>query len=145
MQKRTNVFTGALLAGLMLLGGTSALAGDELSALEVTKLFSGKTVEGVNVEKLRLKSYKAYFDPNGAIRARHWYSKKQYNWRRRNGEWWIDGKGRICVKWEDRDKKKCMVIEKEKGVYRQYKIKKNGSRKHVATFKKFIDGNPDDL
>jgi len=38
-----------------------------------------------------------------------------------------------------------MVIEKEGAVYRQYRIKKDGSRKHVATFKKCPDGNPDDL
>ena len=145
MQKRTSVFIGAILAGLMLIGGINALAGDELSTLEVTKLFSGKTVEGVNVEKGRLKPYRAYFNPNGAIQARHWYGKKQHKWRKRNGEWWIDDKGRICAKWEDRDKKKCMFIEKEGEVYRQYKIEKNGSRKHVATFKNFIDGNPDDL
>ena len=76
MQKRTSVFIGVILAGLMLfVGGISALAGDELSAMEVTKLFSGKTVEGVNVEKRKLKPYKAYFNPNGAIQARHWYGK----------------------------------------------------------------------
>ena len=38
-----------------------------------------------------------------------------------------------------------MVIEKEGEVYRQYRIENNGSRKHVATFNKFTDGNPDDL
>ena len=145
MQKRISVFIGAILVGLMFFGEISALAGDELSTIEVTKLFSGKTVEGVNVEKGHLKPYKAYFNPNGAIQARHWYGKKQLKWRKRNGEWWIDDKGRICVKWKDIDKKKCMVIEKEGEVYRQYKINKNGSRKHVATFKKFTVGNPDDL
>ena len=117
-------------------GDLAAIAGDELSATEVTKLFSGKTVEGVNVKKGKLKPYKAYFNPDGTIQAKG---------RKRKGKWWIDDKGRICVQWEDIDKKTCMIIEKDGEVYRQYKIKKNGSRKHVATFKKFTDGNPDDL
>ena len=145
MQIQTNVFICAILAGLMFFGGSSALAGDEMSATKVTKLLSGKTIEGVNVEKGKLKPYKAYFNPDGTIQARHWYGKKQSKWRKRKGKWWIDDKGRICVKWEDQDKKKCMVIEKEGEIYRQYRIKKDGSRKHVATFKKFTDGNPDDL
>jgi hypothetical protein len=128
-----------------LTGDLAAIAGDELSATEVTKLFSGKTVEGVNVKKENVKPYKAYFNPDGTIQAKHWYGKKHLKWKKRNGKWWIDDKGRICVKWEDQDKKKCMVIEKEGEIYRQYRIKNDGSRKHVATFKKFTEGNPDDL
>jgi hypothetical protein len=126
-------------------GDVVVIAGDELSATEVTKLFSGKTVDGINVKKENLKPYKAYFNPDGTIQAKHWYGKKHLKWRKRNGKWWIDNKGHICVKWEDKDKKKCMVIEKEGEIYRQYRIKKDGSRKHVATFEKFTDGNPDDL
>ena len=145
MQKRTSVFIGTILAGLMFFEGISALAANELSATEATKLLSGKTVEGVNVEKGKLEPYDAYFNPDGTIQAKHWYGKKQLKWRKRNGKWWVDDKGRICVKWENIEKKKCMVIEKEGAVYRQYRIKKDGSRKHVATFKKFTDGNPDDL
>ena len=143
---RASVCIGAILAGLMLFGGISAWAGEELSAREVSKLVSGKTVEGVSVKKGKSKPYTAYYSPEGTIQAKHWYGKKQKSkWRKRNGKWWIGDKGRICVKWEDQDKMKCMVIEKEGEIYRQYRIKKDGSRKHVATFKKFTDGNPDYL
>ena len=147
MIKRDSVSIGAILAGLMLFGGMSAWAGEELSATEITKLVSGKTVEGVSVKKKgKLKPYTAYYSPEGTIKSKHWYGKKQTSkWRKRNGKWWIDDKDRICVKWKDQDKKKCMVIEKEGEIYRQYRIKKDGNRKHVATFKKFTDGNPDDL
>jgi hypothetical protein len=146
MIKRTSVFIGAILAGLIFFGEISALAGEELSATEVTKLVSGKTVEGVSVKKGKLKPYTAYFNPDGTILAKHWYGKKQpFKWRKRNGKWRIDDKGRICVKWDNIDKKKCFVIEKEGKIYRQYEIEKNGSRKHVANFKKFTDGNPYDL
>jgi hypothetical protein len=148
VQKKNCVFIGAILASFIFFGGISALAGDELSATEVTKLFSGKTVEGVMAKKSKsgkLKPYDAYFNSNGTIQAKHWYGKKHLTWKKRNGKWRIDDKGRICIEWEDRDKETCMVIEKEGEVYRQYKINKNGSRKHVATFEKFTDGNPDDL
>ena len=152
MHKRTIVLIGAilacLLAGLMVFEGISFFRGKELSTIEVTKLFSGKTVDGVNLANGIIKPYKAYFNSNGTIQAEHWYGKKQLKWRKRNGKWWIDDKGRLCIKWEDiedTDEKKCMVIAKEGEVFRQYKIRKNGSRKHLATFKKFTDGNPDDL
>jgi hypothetical protein len=112
-------------------------------SLSAQNLLAAK--EDVKVNKENLKPYKAYFNPDGTIQAKHWYGKKNLKWRRRNGKWWIDDKDRICVKWEDQDKKKCMVIEKEGEIYRQYRIKKDGNRKHVATFKKFTDGNPDDL
>lgn len=36
-------------------GDVAVIAGDELSATEVTKLFSGKTVEGINVKKENLR------------------------------------------------------------------------------------------
>jgi hypothetical protein len=150
MKKGTSVFIGAILAGLIFFGGISVLAGDQLSATEVTKLFSGKTVEGVITKKSKsksgkLKPYDAYFNPNGTIKAKHWYGKKRLQWKKRNGKWRIDDKGRICIEWKDRDKETCTVIEKDGEVYRQYRIENNGSLEHVATFNKFTDGNPDDL
>ena len=143
---RASVCIGAILAGLILFGGINAWAGEELSATEITKLVSGKTVEGVSVKKGKLKPYTAYYSPEGTIQAKHWYGKKQKSkWKKRNGKWWMDNKGRICVKWENTDKKNCLVIKKEGEIYRQYRIEKNGSLTHVTTFKKFTDGNPYDL
>jgi hypothetical protein len=120
----------------MVLGGSSAFAGDELSTAEATMLFSGKTVEGINVNKGY--SFKAYFDPGGTIRAKYAVGARQ-------GRWRIDNKGRKCVKWEDRDKEQCNIIVDDEGVYKEIKVKKNGKRKHIVTFKKFTDGNLFDL
>ena len=120
----------------MILGGSSAFAGDELSNVETTMLFSGKTIEGINVNKGY--SFKAYFDPGGTIRAKYAVGKRQ-------GKWRIDNKGRKCIKWEGRDKEMCNFIVNDEGVYKEIKVKKNGKRKHIVTFEKFTDGNLYDL
>jgi hypothetical protein len=136
MKNQVVVFIGIIVACLMVLGGSSAFAGDELSTEEATMLFSGKTVEGINVNKGY--SFKAYFDPDGTIRAEYAVGERQ-------GKWRIDNKGRKCVKWEDKDKENCNIIVNDEGVYKEIKVKKNGKRKHTATFKKFTDGNLYDL
>lgn len=69
MKKQASVFIDVIVACLMVLGGSSAFAGGELSTAEATMLFSGKTVEGINVNKGY--SFKAYFDPGGTIRAKY--------------------------------------------------------------------------
>jgi hypothetical protein len=132
MKKQTTFIIGIILGCLIALGGTTALADNELSAAEVTELFSGKTVEGINVGKGY--SFKAYFDPNGTVRAKYPVGGRQ-------GKWRVDKKGRKCIKWEDQSKEKCFVLVKEGEVYEEFKIKKDGRRKHVATFKKFTEGN----
>ena len=139
MKKQASVFIGFIVACLMVLGGSSVFAGDELSTAEATMLFSGKTVEGINVNKGY--SFKAYFDPDGTIRAK--YVNRPVG--ERQGKWRIDNKGRKCIKWEDRDKEMCNIIVNDEGVYKEIKVKKNGKRKHVVTFEKFTDGNLHDL
>ena len=132
MRIRSSLIIGIILCSLMVLAATTALAENELSAAEVTELFSGKTVEGINVNKGY--SFKAYFDPNGTVRAKYAVGGRQ-------GKWRVDKKGRKCIKWEDQRKEKCFVLVKEGEVYEEFKIKKDGRRKHVATFKKFTEGN----
>jgi hypothetical protein len=132
MKKQTTFIIGIILGCLIAFGGSIALAGNELSAAEVTELFSGKTVEGINVSKGY--SFKAYFDPNGTVRAKYAVGGRQ-------GKWRVDKKGRKCIKWEDQPKEKCFVLVNEGEVYKEFKIKKDGRRKHVATFKKFTEGN----
>ena len=136
MKKQASVFIDVIVACLIVLGGSSAFAGDELSTAKATMLFSGKTVEGINVNKGY--SFKAYFDPDGTIRAKYAVGERQ-------GKWRIDNKGRKCVKWEDSDKEQCNIIVDDEGVYKEIKVKKNGKRKHIVTFKKFTDGNLFDL
>ena len=132
MKKQTTFIISIILGSLMVFGGSIALAGNELSAAEVTELFSGKTVEGINVNKGY--SFKAYFDPNGTVRAKYAVGGRQ-------GKWRVDKKGRKCIKWEDQRKEKCFVLVKEGEVYKEFKIKKDGRRKHLSTFKKFTEGN----
>lgn len=129
------------------LGSPAAIAVDELSATKLTWLFSGKTVEGVGIQKEKLIPFKAYFNPNGEIQVKYRYGKELSRWKKIKGKWWIDdkGKGLVCVKYKYSDKKRCRIIEKKGGVYKIYMITKNGSRKYVGTWEKFTDGNPDDL
>jgi hypothetical protein len=132
MKKQTTFIIAIILGSLMVFGGSIALAGNKLSAEEVTELFSGKTVEGINVNKGY--SFKAYFDPNGTVRAKYAVGGRQ-------GKWRVDKKGRKCIKWEDQRKEKCFVLVKEGEVYKEFKIKKDGRRKHLSTFKNFTEGN----
>lgn len=74
-------------------------------------LFSGKTVEGIKVNKGY--SFKAYFDPDGTIRAKYAVGERE-------GRWRIDDKGRKCVKWEGSDNETCMAIVKTGEVYKEY-------------------------
>ena len=46
MKKQTTFIIGIILGSLMVFGGSIALAGNELSAEEVTELFSGKNGRG---------------------------------------------------------------------------------------------------
>jgi hypothetical protein len=124
---------GAVIIGCILfLGESSVLAESVLSAEEVTQLFSGKTVEGINVRKgFR---FKAYHDPNGTIRAQFAEGKRQ-------GKWYVDDDGRRCLKFEDQSKEKCQIIVNDGGVYKQFKINKRGKRQQQAEFTKFTEGN----
>ena len=136
MKIKNSLIISAIIGYFIAFIGTSALAADDLSAAEVKKLLSGKTVEGINVNKGY--SFKAYFDPKGTIRAAYPFGTRQ-------GKWRVNQKGRKCIRWKDKKKQNCNVIARDGEVYKEFKIKKNGDRKHVATFKKFTDGNPYDL
>jgi hypothetical protein len=131
-----------LIASLVILNGCSKISSrvspeTDLTKAETTQLFSGKTVEGIHVFKDY--SFKAYFDPTGSIRVT--YDTRQ----KRKGTWRIDDKGQKCVQWEGKNKEYCAPIVNEAGVYKEFKVMRNGKRKHTVTFKKFIDGNPYDL
>jgi hypothetical protein len=136
LKKKSNLLIVPIIGFFIVFAVTSALAADDLSAAEVKKLFSGKTVEGINVNKGY--SFKAYFDPEGTIRAAYPFGTRQ-------GKWQVNKKGRKCVRWKDKKKQQCNIIARDDDVYKEFKIQKNGDRKHVATFKKFTDGNPSDL
>ena len=136
MKKKSNLLIVPIICFFIVFAVTSALAADDLSAAEVKKLFSGKTVEGINVNKGY--SFKAYFDPKGTIRAAYPFGTRQ-------GKWSVNQKGRKCIRWKDKKKQSCNIITRDGEIYKEIKIKKNGDRKHVATFKKFTDGNPYDL
>ncbi len=122
----------AIIIGcIILIGENSLLAESVLSAEEVTKLFSGKTVEGENVK--RNYSFKSYFDPDGTVRTQYEIGKKK-------GKWYIDAKDRKCLRYDDKDKTYCFNIVKDGEFYKEFKIK-HGKRKQITAFTKFTEGN----
>ncbi len=87
-----SIVGAVIISCILFLGESSVLAESVLSAEEVTQLFSGKTVEGINVRK-GIK-WKAYHDSNGTIRV-------QFSKGKRQGKWYVDNDGRMCLKFED--------------------------------------------
>ena len=126
-----SIVGAVIISCILSLGESSVLAESVLSAEEVTQLFSSKTVEGINVR--RGFKWKAYHDPNGTIRVQFPKGKRQ-------GKWYVDDDGRMCLKFEDQSKENCQIIVNDGGVYKKFKVK-GGSRQQVARFTKFTEGN----
>ncbi len=120
-----------IIGCILFFGESSVLAENVLSAEEVTQLFSGKTVEGINPRKGY--SFKSYFYPNGTIRT-------QYAKGKRKGRWYIDDDGRKCLKYEDKSRENCHIIVNDGGVYKEFKIK-GGRRQQTVEFTRFTEGN----
>jgi hypothetical protein len=122
-----------LLVCLLISGASAANEGHELSAEEATKLLSGKTVEAYNVTLGYW--FKAYFDPNGSIREIHDIGGE------RQGKWRIDKRGRKCVQ-RIEGQEFCNILVYDGKVCKE--VLPEG-RKHIVTFEKFTEGNPDNL
>jgi hypothetical protein len=101
-----------------------------LNADQVSALFMNKTVTSVTVASGRESV--SYYDPNGDVRQLR-------KGERRNGVWRITKNGRICLKFDA--KEKCRIIVKEEGDYRKYVVKKSGQHRPVVDYKSFKSGN----
>lgn len=136
MKKVVNPLFVALtvLAGYQLAGTQAAVAetGRVLSGQEVTALFSGKTVE-FHHERKDFDAV-AYYAPDGSYRG------KRDDGKAIDFRWSVDEHGELCL---HRSRGTfCRIIVDEGGTYRKYKVKSDGSRKLVLTYRKFMDGNP---
>jgi hypothetical protein len=134
----------ALLASLLLVvfvggcaqmqhGGrkTVQLPPGTLNAMEITTLFSGKTVESMVDKSGRISL--TYYNPNGELH-------QLQNGQKRSGTWRVTNDARICLQFEG-DKEKCRIIVKEGYVYRKYIVRSDGNHERIITYTSFRDGN----
>jgi len=121
-----------------LLGFSStALAIEFLGAEEVKQLISGKTVEAINPR--RADSSVTYFDPDGTFR-------QLLDGKQEKGTWSVDDDGYLNTNregWGSSRRK----ISKEGDVWKLYKIpeKITKTTKHMKTYTRILDGNPNNL
>lgn len=67
-----------------------------------------------------------------------------------SGIWRVDSKGNMCLTLKDPysgvpKKEHCSVITEDDGVYKKYKVKGNGIKVHLITYRKFVKGNQEGL
>lgn len=106
-----------------------------LGSAELKVTFSGKTADWKHLKK----GYTAtgYFAPNGTLKGL------------KNGsdpfekEWSVNKKGELCI--HKKGNKSCRIIERSGAEYKKIKVQSSGDRKHIVTYKNFIDGNPNDF
>lgn len=134
-----------LLALTVCLSGSQSFAFGNLSADEVTKIFSGNTVEGERREggtpgidapnKLEdvPTRFVVYFDKNGTAR------KKTGN-KSKPGKWSVAGDGGLCIKWKGK-KEKCAPVQKSGDVYMRTITRKSGFILFESRYISFTPGN----
>ncbi|MFP3874941.1 MAG: hypothetical protein ACLFV1_10860 [Thiohalophilus sp.] len=120
---------------MLLLFAQAAPAAETLNADQVKALFSDKTVE-YRHERLGFK-FVVYHGPDGSLRGT------------RDGEpmselrWSVNEQGELCIAYGG--KNRCQPIMKDNGIYKKYVAGKDGKKKTVVTYQRFIDGNPNDF
>ncbi len=123
----------AILALLMML--SPSVSAETLNAEQVKTLFSDKTVE-YRHEKLGFE-FVVYHAPDGTLRGT------------RDGQpmselqWSVNAHGELCIAYNQ--KQSCYPIMHEDGKYKKYTLDDNGKRKILLTYRRFIDGNPNDF
>jgi len=131
-------FTRTILVAtlpMLLLFTQSVPAAETLNADQVRALFSDKTVE-YRHERLGFK-FVVYHAPDGSLRGT------------REGElmselqWSVNKQGELCIAYGG--KNRCQPIMKENGVYKKYTVGKDGERKTMVIYRRFIDGNPNNF
>ena len=125
-----------MLTILLLAFGLSTAEAKDLTGDEIRALFSGKTIHSYHERKDF--DIVAFYAPDGTVRM----ERKGDTW---TGKWRIDGNN-ICLQLNDPysgvpRKERCRIIAEEDGVYKKYKVKDNGNRVHIITYRKFEDGN----
>ena len=131
-----------LFAGALLLGASAVQAKDDdtdvqlpagtLSAADVVKLFSNKTVETRTVVKKR--DSLTYYHPAGEV-------IQQRDGTSRRGFWRVRKDGRICLQMEELEEKCRIIVRGLGGGYRKYIVRKNGLHQPTVDYLGFVDGN----
>ena len=113
----------------------SVAAAETLHADQVKALFSDRTVE-YRHEKLGFE-FVVYHAPDGSLRGT------------RDGQpmgelqWSVNDRGELCIAYNR--KQSCHPIMNDNGIYKKYTVTDNGERKILLTYRRFIDGNPNDF
>ena len=108
-----------------------ALPQGTLNAAEVTKLFSGKSVESILEKNGRVSL--TYYNPNGSLR-------QLQDGIRRSGVWRVREDSRICLDFAG-DRDRCRIIVKEGNTYVKYIVKNDGQHERIITYRSFREGN----
>ncbi len=135
----------SLLITLLVIGFSShgnLVFADTLNAEQVKALFTDKTTYATHVRKDF--DITTYFASDGTLIS---IRKGDEQW---TGKWRVESDGKHCIRLNDPYSgvakiERCMIVKDDGGTYKRFKIKKNGDLKHIITYKRFADGNPENL
>lgn len=117
------------IAGAVLVGSTSAVAGDKLSGPEIKELLSDKTTYG----KHAFKDIESFG---------YWRADGTFTGKRNSGTWEIKG-DKFCRSLASNGKTSCREIQDNgDGTYSHF-LAKNG--KHIWTWTKIVEGNAEEF
>ena len=110
----------------------TALATDNLNADQVTALFSGKSVSGIDLEVG--SPFTQFFNLNGVVLN----DAQGFN---PTGKWHVNKAGEHCITWDDENLEHCGYIRlNEDGTYTKL-VRKNAKNIPMMLYEKFIDGD----
>ncbi len=109
-----------------------ATADQILSVQEIEELFSGKTAEGV-VAGWGIP-FKGFYAADGSFRGKT-----------RHGHWKVTADARHCVKYGKKGWSCGVLVATGDGSYKKIRMTggPSGEKKHLVTFHKFNEGNPE--
>lgn len=110
----------------------AAVAADSLDAHQVTTLFSGKSVTGVDLDVG--STFERFYDLDGTVLN----DAQGFN---PTGKWRVTKTGELCVKWDDENVEQCGYIKSNgDGTYTKI-LQKNSKSIRLLNYIKFKDGN----
>lgn len=122
------ILAGCLALLLSACGPVRTDSVTQLSAQEVTALFTEQTVESVS--KTHRRTSFTYYRADG-----HLLQRRYWSWR--TGKWRVRSNGKICI---DFGKERCRHIELADGQYFKV-VKKGKARERLIRYRAFAQGN----
>ena len=138
------ISNAALAVTLCLLGSQLSAFGN-MSAAELSSLFSGNTVEGEQRQGVAAGTgpqdavdnyaipFTAYYDSNGTV-------KKKIGNKLKTGKWRVADDGKLCIQWKGK-KELCEPVHREGKVYVTAVRNKSGRILREFRFIHFHPGN----